>query len=237
MENGKDEIYISEIFGPTIQGEGLLLGQPTIFVRVGGCDTMCKWCDTKYAVLPEYKKDWKIMSCDEIYKKIKELSHNKSILVTLSGGNPALFNFNHLINLGHNDGYIFSIETQGTVCPSWIKKLDYITLSPKGPSSGVKFDMKRLEDFILKVNNFSKITLKIVVKNIEDYNFAKKIFLEYSECSRYIIPCNETPGNPNFEKIYEKMRECVDLVVNDQLYNVKVGPQLHVLLWKNKKGI
>jgi 7-carboxy-7-deazaguanine synthase len=43
------DILISEIFGPTIQGEGALVGKPTVFVRTGGCDYRCDWCDTVYA--------------------------------------------------------------------------------------------------------------------------------------------------------------------------------------------
>ena len=54
-------IRISEIFGPTIQGEGPLIGRPTVFVRTGGCDYRCAWCDTLYAVLPEYRDDWMLM--------------------------------------------------------------------------------------------------------------------------------------------------------------------------------
>jgi len=47
-------VRISEIFGPTIQGEGPLIGRPTVFVRTAGCDYRCARCDTLYAVLPEY---------------------------------------------------------------------------------------------------------------------------------------------------------------------------------------
>jgi 7-carboxy-7-deazaguanine synthase len=43
-------IRISEIFGPTIQGEGVLIGLPTVFVRTGGCDYRCSWCDSLHAV-------------------------------------------------------------------------------------------------------------------------------------------------------------------------------------------
>jgi organic radical activating enzyme len=51
----KERIRISKIFGPTIQGEGPLIGRPIVFVRTGGCDYRCSWCDTLYAVLPEYR--------------------------------------------------------------------------------------------------------------------------------------------------------------------------------------
>src|SRR5689334_14548897 len=83
-------ILISEIFGPTIQGEGALIGKPTVFVRTGSCDYRCSWCDTLYAVLPEYKSDWRSMTTEEIFAEVQCLSGHKPILVTLSGGNPAI---------------------------------------------------------------------------------------------------------------------------------------------------
>ena len=51
------DLPVVEIFGPTIQGEGAEAGIPTHFVRVGGCDFRCSWCDTMYAVDPEIVRD------------------------------------------------------------------------------------------------------------------------------------------------------------------------------------
>jgi 7-carboxy-7-deazaguanine synthase len=65
-------ILISEIFGPTIQGEGSLVGRPTVFVRTGGCDYRCDWCDTLYAVLPQHKADWVPHSASQILDKVLE---------------------------------------------------------------------------------------------------------------------------------------------------------------------
>ena len=48
---------VVEVFGPTIQGEGELAGVPTAFVRFGGCDYRCSWCDSLFAVLPEDVRD------------------------------------------------------------------------------------------------------------------------------------------------------------------------------------
>jgi len=62
----RESIAISEIFGPTVQGEGPLIGQPTVFVRTGGCDYRCVWCDTLYAVLPEHRSEWVLMKPTEI---------------------------------------------------------------------------------------------------------------------------------------------------------------------------
>lgn len=56
-ESVRGTIAVSEIFGPTVQGEGAVIGKPTVFVRTGGCDYPCSWCDSKFAVLPEYRRD------------------------------------------------------------------------------------------------------------------------------------------------------------------------------------
>jgi 7-carboxy-7-deazaguanine synthase len=85
-----ERIRISEIFGPTIQGEGPLIGRPTVFVRTAGCDYRCRWCDTLYAVLPEYRDEWTQMTTSEILARVTELTANKHVLISLSGGNPAL---------------------------------------------------------------------------------------------------------------------------------------------------
>src|SRR5262249_42610917 len=84
----RESIPISEIFGPTVQGEGPLIGRPTVFVRTGGCDYRCVWCDTLYAVLPEHRSEWVLMAPTEIARRIDELAGNDPVLVTLSGGNP-----------------------------------------------------------------------------------------------------------------------------------------------------
>jgi 7-cyano-7-deazaguanosine (preQ0) biosynthesis protein QueE len=84
-----ERIRISEIFGPTIQGEGPLIGRPTVFVRTSGCDYRCSWCDTLYAVLPEYRGEWTQMTASEILARVNELATNQHVLISLSGGNPA----------------------------------------------------------------------------------------------------------------------------------------------------
>src|SRR6185312_11456913 len=135
MQTRTRTVAISEIFGCTIQGEGALIGKPTVFVRTGGCDYRCVWCDTLYAVLPEHKSEWHPMTAEDILAEVRRLAGEKPILVTLSGGNPAIQPLGELLDLGHASGYSFALETQGSVAQSWFADLDYLTLSPKPPSS------------------------------------------------------------------------------------------------------
>ncbi len=137
-------IAISEIFGPTIQGEGALIGMPTVFVRTGGCDFRCSWCDTRYAVDPAFRADWQPMDAEAILAEINRLSGGEPILVTLSGGNPALQPLEPCCcsascrpSLRHG--------TQGSKAQPWFDALDYLTLSPKPPSSGMPFRQDRFD--------------------------------------------------------------------------------------------
>ena len=79
-------IRVSEIFGPTIQGEGALIGEPTVFVRTGGCDYRCSWCDSLHAVDSEFRHTWQAMSTEAVWQKIEDLSGGVPLLVSLSGG-------------------------------------------------------------------------------------------------------------------------------------------------------
>ena len=140
-----DTIRISEIFGPTIQGEGALIGQPTVFVRTGGCDYRCVWCDTPHAVDSQYRDQWKPMTPAEIWARVRELSGGNPLMITLSGGNPAIQNLGPLIRMGKADGYSFALETQGSVAQDWFADLDVLTLSPKPPSSGMDTNWEILD--------------------------------------------------------------------------------------------
>src|SRR5207247_11308106 len=84
-----ERVRISEIFGPTIQGEGPLIGRPTVFVRTAGCDYRCAWCDTLYAVLPEYRDEWILMSPSQIMARANELARDSSALISCSRGTRA----------------------------------------------------------------------------------------------------------------------------------------------------
>jgi 7-carboxy-7-deazaguanine synthase len=172
----RQNLRISEIFGPTIQGEGALMGQPTIFVRAGGCDLRCQWCDTMHAVDErKYGDEWEEMKTEDVLEKIISLSKGYPMLVTLSGGNPAMQPLEELLSEGHLMEYSFALETQGTISRPWFEELDYLILSPKGPSSGMPFKADRFEQCMKMANDKPEVSIKVVVFDDADYEFAREI--------------------------------------------------------------
>lgn len=239
-------IAVSEIFGPTIQGEGALIGKPTVFVRTGGCDYRCAWCDSLYAVLPEHKAEWQAMTTQQIFAEVQRLSNNSPILVTLSGGNPAIQPLEALLDLGHAQGYTFAIETQGSIAQPWFARLDYLTLSPKPPSSKQVTRWERLDRSILyatkdRQRHNVQICLKVVIFDEDDYAYARHVSARYPDIPMYLQAGNHTPPQQNTEidipGILNRMDWLIQRTIEDRWYQVTVLPQLHTLLWGNKRGV
>lgn len=226
------QIPISEIFGPTLQGEGPIIGKPSVFVRVGGCDFRCNWCDTLYAVLPEHKNEWEKLNEDEILAKVLLLTKSNPILVTLTGGNPALYDLSELIQKGHKRGLTFALETQGSVEKPWFADLDHLIVSPKGPSSGMETDW----DIVGECLKYTvRSALKFVVFDDDDYRFARKGAALFPQIPLYLQLGTSADGcKSTFGK---QANWLLEKVMKDNWQNVTILPQMHVMLWGTKRGV
>lgn len=238
------EIRVSEIFGPTIQGEGILIGLPTVFVRTGGCDYRCSWCDTLHAVDSAYRDQWRPMSVKDIWQEVLRLSGNKPLTVSLSGGNPAIQPLGPLIERGHSEGFRFALESQGSIAKDWFADLDVLVLSPKPPSSGMETDWCAFETCLKMAAEKPQLALKIVVFDEHDYLFARIAAARYPTLPVYLQPGNHTPPPPadgeasvDIDGIMDRMLWLIDKVTEDRWFEARVLPQLHVLLWGNKRGV
>ncbi len=232
----QETIRISEIFGPTIQGEGALIGQPTVFVRTGGCDYRCTWCDTPHAVDSEFRHEWKPMSAVDIMAQVETLSGGKPLMVSLSGGNPAIQPLGELIRLGHEKGYKFALETQGSVAQEWFNDLDLLTLSPKPPSSAMKTDWKKFDECLKNVGKHTEIALKIVVFDQDDYDYART--RRYPHLPLYLQPGNHSvSGAVDITGLQSRLLWLSEQVTKDGWFEATVLPQLHVMIWGNQRGV
>jgi len=237
-------IRISEIFGPTIQGEGPLIGRPTVFVRTGGCDYRCAWCDTLYAVLPEYRDDWLPMTPGEIMARVDELAGGKPVLVSLSGGNPAMQPLAPLIALGRERGHGFALETQGSISHPWFAELDWLILSPKPPSAGMATDWHAFDACLAAARGRPRCVLKVVVFDDADYSYAQAVAARYPALAVYLQVGNPAPlagaahpADADIDDLLRRLRWLVGKVTADRWFAATVLPQLHVLVWGNKRGV
>lgn len=240
---------IHEIF-KSIQGEGIDIGMPTIFVRFTGCNLNCFWCDTTYA--SRSKSKYKEMTVGKILKKIDDLGKVKNI--TLTGGEPFMQDATELNALIYNLkglGYYINIETNGVFLPSLkhLKLVDRFSISPKLPSSGNNMENainhKTLNKYI---KNYShKMFLKFVITNKNDFNVMLTILSSLKDLEVKNIPIVVQPNIDNttvksVAKQKTKFLELLDLVTKDfeeysQKYSIRVIPQFHKILWSNKKGV
>jgi len=239
-------IRVSEIFGPTIQGEGPLIGRPSVFVRTGGCDYRCTWCDTLHAVLPEHRGDWALMTPGDIMTRVMELTGGKPVLISLSGGNPALQPLDSLIALGRRSGHSFALETQGSVPQEWFADLDWLVLSPKPPSSGMTTDWNALAACLDAAREEPRCAIKIVVFDDADYAYAQAVAARHPALPVYLQVGNPGPfdngggARPHEADVGDLMRRfrwLAGKVIEDGWLGAAVLPQLHVLAWGNKRGV
>ena len=122
---------IAEIFH-SVQGEGELLGVPSVFVRTSGCNLRCGWCDTPYA---SWRPEGEEMSVDEALARVEACPAAGSRHVVLTGGEPMVARDVHqLAGRLRQGGRHLTIETAGTVPPAGIV-CDLASISPKLSSS------------------------------------------------------------------------------------------------------
>ena len=236
-------VRVSEIFGPTLQGEGPLVGQPTVFVRTGGCDFRCSWCDSLHAVLPEHRATWTPMWPGTIVERVLQLSGGKPLTVTLSGGNPALQPLGPLIEEGHRARLKFALETQGSAPRPWMQTLDQLVLSPKPPSAGVAFTRSALDACLILGKRANPI-LKVPVFDEDDLEWALALHAIYPRVPFYLSAGNswgpaatDAPTGAALEAaLLQRLRWLSDAVLARRVFDVIVLPQLHTLIWGNDRG-
>lgn len=236
------KIPVLEIFGPTIQGEGMVIGQKTMFIRTAGCDYSCSWCDSAFTWDGSAKQQVRQMAPEEIWNELVEIGGENFSHVTISGGNPVLLkNIQFLLTVLKENGIRTAIETQGSKWQEWLLQIEEVTISPKPPSSKMKTDFIMLDSIIRKLER-NDISLKVVVFEDYDFEYAVKVHKRYPHVPFFLQVGNDDTKTMDdaaliknlllkYERLIEKAVQCKEM--ND----AKILPQLHALVWGNKRGV
>ena len=138
----------------SIQGEGFFAGRPAYFLRIGGCDVGCHWCDVKESWDPE------LHPLTTVEKIIHDINKYPVDTVVITGGEPLMWNLNKLTKSLRDKGLQVHLETSGTFQKKG--EFDWICLSPK------KFQ-PAIDEIKLIANE-----LKVIVCNKHDLQWAEE---------------------------------------------------------------
>ena len=212
-------MLINEIFH-SIQGEGKNAGKPAVFLRLGGCNLACKWCDTKYTWYPK-QSDNQTWTIDEVIRKIKKYPV-KHLVIT--GGEPLLQQDKLEELLKKLEGYTVELETNGSMPCKIFGLIEQINCSPKLKNSG-NFP------YPLRVKPASKkILYKFVIQKGEDLKEINAFIRKYKIPKKKVYLMPEGTNKTTLQKQSKWLIE----ICNKQGYNF--SPRLHIMLYGNKRG-
>ena len=179
----------------TLQGEGAHTGKPAWFIRIGGCDVGCHWCDVK--------ESWDaslhpLTLTDDI---VAQAVSCQAKMVVITGGEPLLYNLDYLCNRLHEAGCKTFLETSGseTLSGTW----DWICLSPKR-------NVPPLSENIAFANE-----LKVIIQQPEDFDFAEKYAASVSKDCKLLL-------QPEWSKYQKNIQMIVDYILQHPQWSISI---------------
>ena len=229
---GADELLVSEIFGPTIQGEGPSAGRSAAFLRLGMCNLQCTWCDTKYtwdAEQYDLNAELRRMPHPEVATAIDGIAVP---LLVITGGEPALQapGCVSLINALKIRKSV-EIETSGTV---WLGPLateaDQIVVSPKLCNSGVRTTTRLRMQVLQRLAELDHAVFKFVVRGPQDLSEVAELVesLDLDGSTVWIMP--EATSS---QVLHDRLARLVDPVAG---LGWNLSGRLHIELWEDARG-
>lgn len=225
-----------ETFGPTIQGEGPAAGQLSTFVRFGGCNLSCSWCDSAYTwdgSNYDLRDEITLLTVWEILGRMPD---NRLIIIT--GGEPLLNQKNpafvELLTALKERGHELHVETNGTICPTdeVIDLIDHFSVSPKLGHAGLhkKSQSPVMHSGWAAIHDRVDAHMKVVVITEEDVEATVSLAENYDwpQHRVWIMP----EGTEKEVLDYRWPLVC-DWATK---HGVNATHRLHVLSWGDKRG-
>ncbi|MGV3663009.1 MAG: 7-carboxy-7-deazaguanine synthase QueE [Prosthecobacter sp.] len=230
-------MLICEIFY-SVQGEGSLVGVPSVFVRTSGCNLRCTWCDTPYA---SWKPEGTEMSVEEILAVVNE---HPTRFVVVTGGEPMIAKeMPQLLAAFRKQGKHITIETAGTVAPNGVP-CDLASISPKlahstpaeekgGKAWSEKHERLRLQPEVLRAwCSAYDFQLKFVLASESDADEARAVIASIG----VDVPPEKVllmPEGITQEALKARQAWLVGVC---KATGWRYSPRLHIDLFGNKRG-
>jgi len=220
-------VKIAEIFY-SIQGEGSLVGVPSVFVRTSGCNLRCKWCDTPYT---SWEPEGVERSLDSI---VSEVESYRASHVVITGGEPMIAP--RIVELTERLPQHITIETAGTVDAA--VRCDLMSISPKLANStpegrwSTQHERLRYQPEVLKrlMSRYS-YQLKFVIADPADLDEVRSVVREVSAANDRIILM---PEGTDREVIASRGPWLAEICKSE---GYRYSPRLHIDIWGNRRGI
>lgn len=232
----RPSLVVAEIFGPTVQGEGPSIGRRCAFIRLGGCNLTCVWCDTPYtwdASRFDLRKEMQRMEVGDILTKVVDGGPER---VVISGGEPLLQQDQEgwEVLLEALDSFLFPIEveTNGTKIPN-AASLRYITqfnVSPKLAHSGDPEDKRIVPGALEALRDSGKAEFKFVCKTLDDVDQVAALVDKHQLDPRKVWIM---PEGVDAATITVRLEGLADHAIS---HGFNLTTRLHVLAWGTKRG-
>ena len=167
LEGGRLLPLVEDFY--TIQGEGYHAGKPAYFIRLGGCDVGCRWCDAKFT--------WnaKLYPPTPITEIVERAAALPAQAIVITGGEPTLYPLEPLTEALKARGQEIFIETSGTHPLSGL--IDWVCLSPKRQQPPLKSVLERADE------------LKVIIETADDIAWAEENARAVrTDCRLYLQP-------------------------------------------------
>lgn len=167
LDQGRKLPLVEDFY--TIQGEGYHSGKPAYFIRLGGCDVGCKWCDAKYTWNP------KLYPPIEVEEVIRRVEACPAQAIVITGGEPLIYPLEHLTRELRAKKLETFLETSGS--HPFSGYFDWVCLSPKKQQPPLDEAFDRADE------------LKVIIETPEDFEWAEQNALKVKRsCRLYLQP-------------------------------------------------
>jgi 7-cyano-7-deazaguanosine (preQ0) biosynthesis protein QueE len=225
-------LVVSEVFGPTFQGEGPTLGRRAAFVRLGRCNLDCHFCDSAFTW------DWDRYDpavelserpVDDVVAEVEAMGVDR---VVVTGGEPLLQQrrLQPFLDAAVERRWAVEIETNGTIAPTraTIAAVERFNVSPKTSNSGVPQDKAIVPAALAMLVASGKAAFKFVATEVSDLDEIGAIVDDHDLRPVYVMP-----EGTDAATVTERGRALADAV---SARGWHLTTRLHVLLWGDERG-